>query len=425
MPDYDWECPVCHAANVAGRESCLQCRSPASLSANEIERLRVAYHEDPGFDPGAIVDFGLTDTVELTAVAHASELPLRFHGTAREYFCIWVVNLCLTLLTLGIYSAWAKVRKKRYFYSHITLDDTPFQYLARPLPILKGRIIAVILALTYYSSSHFFLAILPYVLVVGLIMAPWVIARSAAFNARYSAYRNMTFRFDGGYREAVTTIYVWGLIPAIVVGMMFNWWDSVWIPGLLFGAFSLLFPWWMRRLKAFIIERTSYGGAYGRLTVTGGQLFAVYAVASLIVVGGAIGAVAMAGTMMHGGGDLSPYAFLFFGAPFYLGYVLAFAYIQAHISNRVWNHARLGSVRFRSTLLGRELAMLYVTNALGIIASLGLLIPWAVIRTLRYRVEHMQVFLLGDLSAFQGEPADTVRAAGSEIGEFFDVDLSL
>ena len=40
-------------------------------------------------------------------------LPLAFHGSARDYFRIWIVNLCLTLLTLGIFSAWAKVRKKR------------------------------------------------------------------------------------------------------------------------------------------------------------------------------------------------------------------------------------------------------------------------------------------------------------------------
>ena len=32
------------------------------------------------------------------------ELPLEFHGSAWEYFRIWIVNLCLTLLTLNIFS---------------------------------------------------------------------------------------------------------------------------------------------------------------------------------------------------------------------------------------------------------------------------------------------------------------------------------
>ena len=113
------------------------------------------------------------------------ELSLEFQGKAPEYFRIWIVNLCLTLLTLGIFSPWAKVRTKRYLYSHTLLDGTPFQYLGRPLPILKGRLIAVALLLIYFVSRHLVTSVLPLVLAAGLVLAPWAIARSAAFNARY------------------------------------------------------------------------------------------------------------------------------------------------------------------------------------------------------------------------------------------------
>jgi uncharacterized membrane protein YjgN (DUF898 family) len=40
-------------------------------------------------------------------------IALEFTGCAGEYFRIWIVNVCLSVLTLGIYSAWAKVRRKR------------------------------------------------------------------------------------------------------------------------------------------------------------------------------------------------------------------------------------------------------------------------------------------------------------------------
>ena len=43
----------------------------------------------------------------------ACRYPLRFTGSGGEYFKIWIVNLLLTIATLGIYSAWAKVRKAR------------------------------------------------------------------------------------------------------------------------------------------------------------------------------------------------------------------------------------------------------------------------------------------------------------------------
>ena len=45
-----------------------------------------------------------------------SALPFQFTGDGGEYFKIWSANLCLSILTLGIYSAWAKVRTNRYFW---------------------------------------------------------------------------------------------------------------------------------------------------------------------------------------------------------------------------------------------------------------------------------------------------------------------
>ena len=55
------------------------------------------------------------------AAAPSAAVPLQFTGKAGEYFKIWIVNLCLSVLTLGIYSAWAKVRRKRYFYGSTLL----------------------------------------------------------------------------------------------------------------------------------------------------------------------------------------------------------------------------------------------------------------------------------------------------------------
>src|SRR5712671_5446340 len=58
-----------------------------------------------------------------------------FTGLTGEYFRIWVVSLFLSVVTLGIYSAWGKVRKKRYLYSHTELDGTGFEFRATPLAI--------------------------------------------------------------------------------------------------------------------------------------------------------------------------------------------------------------------------------------------------------------------------------------------------
>ena len=63
-----------------------------------------------------------------------------FTGKGEEYFRIWIVNVCATLLTFGIYSAWAKVRRLQYFYRHTRIagaccDHSVFNFT---IPAIAG-----------------------------------------------------------------------------------------------------------------------------------------------------------------------------------------------------------------------------------------------------------------------------------------------
>ena len=74
---------------------------------------------------------------------------ITFSATGSEYFRIWIVNLLLSIVTLGIYSAWAKVRRNRYFYSSTHLAGSSFEYHGNPIAILKGRIVAAVVVGAY------------------------------------------------------------------------------------------------------------------------------------------------------------------------------------------------------------------------------------------------------------------------------------
>lgn len=353
-----------------------------------------------------------------------TELDLAFHGSARDYFRIWIVNLCLSLVTLGIFSAWAKVRKKRYMYSHTTLGGTPFQYLAQPGPILKGRIIAAIGFALYYLSSHFIATLFPYVMAAGMAAAPWVLSRSAGFNARYSAYRNMTFHFNGSYVGAFKALYAWGIVPAFVVGMVLSTRGHLLTMGIVSVVFSFHFPWFLRRIKAFIVEHTVYGGQKGAFSATGGQFFGVYFTSGLIVMAIAVPTIVIATFIFRSNIGAQSFTVMVM-LPIYAGYVMGYAYVKARGGNLSWNNIRLGSLCFKSTLHTGDLIKLYITNAVGIMVSLGLLIPWAVIRTTRYRVEQMRVLHTGSLAQFKGSEKRTVTAAGAEAIDIFDMDIAL
>src|SRR4051812_22712826 len=79
--------------------------------------------------------------------------PLAFTGGYGEYFRIWLVNLALSIITLGIYSPWAKVRRLEYFWRNTRLDGASFDYRGAPIAILKGRIVGLILFAAYSLTA--------------------------------------------------------------------------------------------------------------------------------------------------------------------------------------------------------------------------------------------------------------------------------
>ena len=68
---------------------------------------------------------------------------------------------------------------------------------------------------------------------------------------------------------------------------------------------------------------------------------------------------------------------------------------------------------------------IYLSNAIAIMFSLSLLVPWASIRTVRYRLSNLKVAISGGLDSFVAGEQEKVEAVGEEIIDFFDFDLGL
>ena len=111
---------------------------------------------------------------------------------------------------------------------------------------------------------------------------------------------------------------------------------------------------------------------------------------------------------------------------FLYGSILAwFTYIRAVTVNALWNSVRIGPVSFQSTLQPRELIGLYLVNLAAIALTLGFAIPWAVVRTHRYRASKTTVIAAGSLDSFAETEARRVSATGTEVGDMFDIDVAL
>lgn len=331
-----------------------------------------------------------------------------FRGSAAEYFRIWVVNLLFTLLTLGIYSAWAKVRKKRYLYGCTRLDGDAFNYFASARAILKGRILAVAVFFAYALATELYPPSVWGFLGAGLALAPLILVRALRFNARMSAWRGLRFDFPARVREAVP----------LYLGM----------PLLVVATLGLAFPWFMARHRQFVMSHHAFGASPLRCSMPVGRVYGIYFRAGLIV--GVMGAAAAFGAGLLAAWllrlpEIRWLAFLLPALAIYFAYALAYAYVQARMTNLAWESTVGEGVRFSSTLGAIALARLYISNLLAILFTAGLAVPWAVIRTLRYRLDNFAMRVTEEVVHQASPELLRVGAAGQELGEIFNVDLGL
>jgi uncharacterized membrane protein YjgN (DUF898 family) len=333
-----------------------------------------------------------------------------FTGSGSEYFRIWIVNLMLNIATLGIYSAWAKVRKLRYFYNSTRVAGASFEYHGNPVAILKGRLIAVACLIGYNLAGKFSVTAGLIALAALMLVMPWLIWKSMQFKLFNSSYRGIRFGFRGSAGRAYA---VYLLLPALAALSVY-----------------LLAPFAHQRMKKFQHEESRFGTTHFSFHASVGGFYKAYlicfliAVAGIIVIGlgfyaalGAPGGWRKGGVLLGGIAlfFLAIYAWLFSLVPLFL----------TMIQNLIWNHTRLGENRFSSSMKWGRMAFIAVTNMMGIVLTLGLFVPFAQIRAMRYRIESMALMPHDSLDNFIAATQQQASGTGEGMADLFDFDLSL
>ena len=374
---------------------------------------------------------------------------LEFRGTTDEYFKIWIVNITLSILTLGIYSAWATVRNRRYFYGNTFLDGSHFDFHGNPIAILKGRIIATLLLAAWVGGDylHPFVPLGAFLILVLLL--PWLIVRGLCFRYRNTSFRNLRFDFTGRIATAykIMLIYLVAALATIAlfagIGMYYEARgfraEYAGVTFLISLIWAVLYAWLMYHYTTFKISHTRFGDAYfdpdfergAFVRFVWGMILCglVIGICLLIIISilGYIGwqaiqwlnpEISQASSMSYG---------MFFAVLLYvllgIAYLFPYAYWQVNLNNYIFNNTRLDTVQFRSKLEVNRYWFILVTNAFAAIFSLGLAIPWTKIRMARYRVE--QVAYQGDFNEFTGRMRNDQAALGEEVGEAFDLDFGI
>jgi uncharacterized membrane protein YjgN (DUF898 family) len=155
-----------------------------------------------------------------------------FHGKGSTLFGIYIVNILLSIITLGLYYPWAKVALAKYTYSETEFEGSRFTFHGTGLEIFKGMVKAVIL-LGFIFGCFFLLAYLHHILLAILLylvaivfLVPLAIVGSLKYRTSRSSWRGIHFGYRGTYRSLLK-IFARGILLTFVTGGFYSSWMMV------------------------------------------------------------------------------------------------------------------------------------------------------------------------------------------------------
>jgi len=368
-------------------------------------------------------------------------LRIEFTGSGSEYFRIWIVNLLLSIVTLGLYLPFAKARRLGYFYSNTVIDGQALAFHGNPWKMLRGFLLLAVLMLAYGAAGHFSPLGGLFAFCVLCIVWPALWRASLQFRLSNTSWRGLRFAFRGdlaGAYIAVLPVYLPALVMVATQTLLAQNMEEgsklsdtqAWLIFAPLGLIYLLMPWALALVKRYQHGAYAYADQQTRLGVSTWRFYVLclkgFAVVLLLVL--LFGGIGLAVAVLIGAGvKPSP---LLLGIGVGVSYLLLFAliapYYTARLQNMIWVGTTSPALRFDSQLHFWPLAGLTLKNWLLTLLTLGLYRPFAAVNTTQLRLAAMGISVDGDLDSWTARYiAGQQDASGDAAGDFFGIDMGL
>jgi uncharacterized membrane protein YjgN (DUF898 family) len=308
----------------------------------------------------------------------------RFLGDGASLFVIHLKNLLLTIITLGIYSFWAKTEVRKYLYGQIDFGGDRFQYHGTGGELFKGWLKAAGIYLVIYIGSQIIaasigvgvgmewmplVALLSLGLAVMFIFIPLALLGSRRYRLSRSSWRGIRFSFRGKLGELISLYGPGSLLTILTLG--------------------LYFPVFEMKMRTYLVKESRFGSApfefEGKASDIYGQ-FILGMFLSIITLG------------------------------------IYYAWYVAFKHRYYWSKTSVAGARFESNIQGADLFVFTLVNMLLLIITLGIAYPWVQARTMEFHTERL---VLHGTAAFDGvvQEMANATATGAELAEMFDVEI--
>jgi uncharacterized membrane protein YjgN (DUF898 family) len=304
-----------------------------------------------------------------------------FHGSGGSLFGIFLVNMVLTLVTLGVYRFWATTRVRRYLMSQTEFEGDRFAYhgtgrelwlgFTRAFALYWLPLILLNVVASYFLGPTGSMAVGALTPIVFLLVIPVAIVGARRYRLSRTSWRGIRFSFRGNTREFVN-LFVGGVLLSVL-------------------TLGLYTPIFLVKKHAFLLAHSYFGSVKAEFDGENRGLFTSFLLALLLT-------------------------------PFTLG--LCWFWFAARKQRYLWAHTTIGDARFDCAVTGGRLLGLHAVNLLLLAITLGLGRPWVLVRTIRFTLAYLSLEGSLDFAAVEQE-AQAASATGEALAGMMDAGFDL
>jgi uncharacterized membrane protein YjgN (DUF898 family) len=396
-------------------------------------------------------------------IAGIEAFPVSFTGAGSEFFRVWIVNVLMSIVTLGFYVPFARRRTAQYFYSHTDLAGSPLEFTAQQRKMVLGFVVLVLLYISFRLAAETGqdLAVSLFML-GGAALAPYFWASAMRFRLSATRWRGLRLQFKPGWGEVykaswpVFAIALLWIVVSIAANTLIDI-GSVkangprrplsisplfWLVlvaaliGTVLCSIRLEFNY-----KSLLVLRANIGGESGRwkpvygdfvriwLATMGIFVLSLIAMIAVIVVIAFAAGFGMRGFQDTQSGSLKWGLIVLLPLALLVGLLVALAPVRAYREARMfqllWNNIGVSRIaRFKCDLHTSRYVWLRIRNVVLTLFTLGFWRPFARVSEHRMKAQSVTLHVKGGLGQLAGRLARQQEGGvGDAIADAVGLDL--
>ena len=356
-------------------------------------------------------------------------------GRFGELFVLFIINILLGVVTLGIYRFWGKTRIRKYIWSRASFRGERFEYSGTGMELFLGFLFAFLIfgppflgfyAWVYFDPPpphpdptnpvHLQRLMEIYTVAFGLVILAFYFIHVATFAAyRYRLSRTQWRGIRGSVAGSAWTYGFMGFGLSLLNGLSLGWTK----------------PWADTVLLKYRLNQTTIGSAPITCNIEPGKLYPSFAlawvvtmVATVLAVGGIVSMFVSIADLRTGRAEPPTVVFLIIVALLYLlipvVWLATINFYRAALIRQTAESSRLSDLTFAFPVGGWRLMWFNFSNFFLVLLSLGLLLPLVILRYARFVARFLHIEGEIDYAQVRQSEGKGPRY-GEGIAEFFGI----